>query len=356
MTLAQARAVRVVVVAFALFASAPAAAQGQATITGTVTSGDGTPQAGATVAVDSLGAAALTDADGRYSLSLPPGNHALRVQAVGQIEAQRTMVAQAGAPQRLDVQMTADPRLSEVIVVVGSRTPRTQLETSVPVDVITDEAIREASHTETNQMLNVLAPSFNSSHQSVVDGTDHIDPASLRGLGPEHVLVLVNGKRRQQSALINFYGGGTVGVDLNAIPTGAISRVEVLRDGAASQYGSDAIAGVINIVLKDDADALSAYTMSGITASGDGEQLKVGANGGVKLGSRGFVNVTGEFLARGRTNRSDPWSGPIFSPEESTEQGDAELAARGMTRDDFSSRWARPEPSWAPASSTPPIR
>jgi iron complex outermembrane receptor protein len=336
MRVARTRAVRELVVAFVLFAAGPAAAQESVTVTGTVTSSAGIPQAGATVAVDTVGAAALTDEEGRYSLALPPGSHALRVQAVGQADVQRTVVvSQAGAPLSFDVQMTADPRLSEVIVVVGSRTPRTQLETSVPVDVITDEAISESSHGETNQLLNVLAPSFNSSHQSVVDGTDHIDPASLRGLGPEHVLVLVNGKRRQQSALVNFYGGGTVGVDLNAIPTGAISRVEVLRDGAASQYGSDAIAGVINFVLKDDVDELTAYTMSGITAEGDGEQVKVGANGGVKLGTRGFVNVTGEFFARGRTNRSDPWSGPIFSPDETPEQGDAELEARGMSRDDF---------------------
>ncbi len=336
MRVAQTRAVRELVVAFVLLAAGPAAAQQSVTVTGTVTSSDGTPQAGATVAVDTLGAAALTDEAGRYSLALPPGSHALRVQAVGQADVQRTVVVgQAGTPLQFDVQMTPDPRLSEVIVVVGSRTPRTQLETSVPVNVITDEAISESSHGETNQLLNVLAPSFNSSHQSVVDGTDHIDPASLRGLGPEHVLVLVNGKRRQQSALVNFYGGGTVGVDINAIPTGAISRVEVLRDGAASQYGSDAIAGVINFVLKDDVDQLTAYTMSGITAEGDGEQVKAGANGGVKLGTRGFVNVTGEFFARGRTNRSAPWSGPIFSPDETIEQGDAELEARGMSRDDF---------------------
>jgi len=337
MRVAQTRAVRALVVAFVLFAAGPAAAQGQVTVSGTVTSGDGTPQAGATVTVDGVGAATLTDEQGRYSLALPPGNHALRVRAVGQVDVQRTVtVAQGAAPLQLDVQMVPDPRLSEVIVVVGSRTPRTQLETSVPVDVITDEVIRESSQTETGQLLNVVAPSFNSSHHSVADGTDHIDPAGLRGLGPEHVLVLVNGKRRQQSALVNFYGGGTVGVDFNAIPTGAISRVEVLRDGAASQYGSDAIAGVINVVLKDDVDTMSVYTQSGITAEGDGEQLKAGANGGFKLGDRGFVNITGEFLARGRTNRTGPWPGPIFSPDETPAQTEAELMARGLTRDDFS--------------------
>jgi iron complex outermembrane recepter protein len=327
------------VVIVELLAAAPAAAQEQVAITGRVTASDGTPQAGATVVVDSTGAATITDEQGRYTLSLPPGQHVVRVQAAGLADVSKTVVAQAGAPQSVDFQMAKESRSGEVIVVVGSRTPRTQLETSVPVDVITNEAIRESSETETNQLLNVLEPSFNASHLSVADGTDHIDPASLRGLGPEHVLVLVNGKRRQQSALVNFYNGGTVGVDLNAIPTSAIARVEVLRDGAASQYGSDAIAGVINIVLKDDVDTASLYAQSGITASGDGEQLKLGANGGVKLGTKGFVNVTGEFLARGRTNRSGPWPDVIFLDDQgeplSEQATNAELMARGLTRDDF---------------------
>jgi iron complex outermembrane receptor protein len=335
MRVAQTRAVRGLVVAAVLLSAGPAAAQEPVTVTGTVTSSDGTPQAGATVAVDAVGAATLTDEAGRYSLALPPGNHAMRVQSVGQVDVQRNVAVPQAGPLQFDVQMTPDPRTSEVIVVVGSRTPRTQLETSVPVDVITDEAIRESSQTETAQLLNVVAPSFNSSHHSVADGSDHIDPAGLRGLGPEHVLVLLNGKRRQQSALINFYGGGTVGVDYNAIPTGAISRIEVLRDGAASQYGSDAIAGVINVVLKDDVDTANVYTMSGITASGDGEQLKAGANGGLRLGSRGFVNVTGEFMTRGQTNRTGQWTGPIFSPDETIEEGDALLADMGLRRDDF---------------------
>ncbi len=323
-------------VACGLFAATPAAAQEQVTVSGTVTSAsDGSPQVGATVTVDASEAATLTDEQGRYTLSLPPGTHVVRVRAVGQVDAAQNVVVQAGAPATLDFQTAADPRLSEVIVVVGSRTPRTQLETSVPVDVITSEAIGEASYTETNQMLNTLAPSFNATHLSVVDGTDHIDPASLRGLGPEHVLVLVNGKRRQQSALVNFYNGGTVGVDLNAIPTSAIARIEVLRDGAASQYGSDAIAGVINIVLRDDVDSLDAFAMSGITASGDGEQVKTGANWGTRLGSDGFINLTAEFLSRGRTNRSEPWPEDIFPDITGPEATEAELDRRGLTRDDF---------------------
>jgi iron complex outermembrane receptor protein len=180
-----------------------------------------------------------------------------------------------------------------------------------------------------------MAPSFNATHLSIVDGTDHIDPASLRGLGPEHVLVLINGRRLHQSSLVNIYNGGTVGVDLNAIPTNAIARIEVLRDGAASQYGSDAIAGVINIVLKEDVDTTNLYTMTGITAANDGLQLKLGANTGFQLGERGFLNVTGELFSRGRTNRSKPFPDDIFPGIEGREATDDELARRGLIREQF---------------------
>jgi iron complex outermembrane recepter protein len=234
----------------------------------------------------------------------------------------------------LDIRVAADP-LGEVIVIVGARTPRSRLETSAPVDVITSDVITESSHTETNQILNTVAPSFNASHLTIQDGTDHIDPATLRGLGPEHVLVLVNGRRLHQSALVNIYNGGTVGIDLNAIPTNAIARIEVLRDGAASQYGSDAIAGVINIVLKDNVDLTQLYSMTGVTAYNDGTQFKLGANTGRRLGKAGFVNVTGEFFSRGRTNRSEAWSGDIFPGISGAEATDAELARLGLGRERF---------------------
>src|SRR4029077_11522473 len=126
--------------------------------------------------------------------------------------------------------------------------------------------------------------------QTIADGTDHVDPASLRGLGPDQVLVLVNGKRRHRSALMHAtrtFGRGTVGTDLNAIAVGSIKRIEILRDGAASQYGSDAIAGVINIVTKDTTDVLDVSSEAGITASRDGAQLATNANYGFKLGQKG---------------------------------------------------------------------
>src|SRR4029077_18850185 len=170
--------------------------------------------------------------------------------------------------------------LNETIVVVGSRTPRTNIETTVPGDVITADEIAGDGHTETGRILASLAPSFIAAPQTIADGTDHVDPAALRGLGPDQVLVLVNGKRRHKSSLLNVngtYGRGTVGTDLNAIPVDSIKRIEVLRDGAASQYGSDAIAGVINIVTKDYTDLLDVTSMTGETASRDGFQLKTGA-------------------------------------------------------------------------------
>jgi iron complex outermembrane receptor protein len=314
----------------------PAASDPDAKVTvhGTVTAqSDGVPQAGASVSIAALGAVTFTDDKGGYTLSVRPGTYVVRVEFPGAFPLEKTVTVDATATA-LDFQMAED-KLGEVIAIIGSRTPRSRLETSVPVDVINSDALSESSHSEMNQILNTVAPSFNASHLSITDGTDHIDPADLRGLGPEHVLVLVNGKRLHQSSLINVYNGGTVGVDLNAIPTSSIARIEVLRDGAASQYGSDAIAGVINIVLKDTVDVVDAYTMTGITAAGDGAQFKLGANTGFKLTDRGFVNVTGEFFTRGRTNRSKAWPDAIFNENDTKEQTDAELARRGLTRNDF---------------------
>ncbi|HEX8111243.1 MAG TPA: TonB-dependent receptor, partial [Kofleriaceae bacterium] len=312
--------------------SAPAAPT--LTLHGTVTAGaDHAPQPGASVSIAALGIVVFTDENGAYTMSVPPGSHVVRIEVAGYQPVDRTVTV-AAAPAALDVQLD-ETGAGEVITIIGSRTPRSRLETPVPVDVIGNDVIGESGYTEMNQMLNAVAPSFNASHLSITDGTDHIDPADLRGLGPEHVLVLINGKRLHQSSLINVYNGGTVGVDLNAIPTSAIARIEVLRDGAASQYGSDAIAGVINIVLKDTVDLVDLYSMTGVTAAGDGGQLKLGANTGMKLGDHGFVNLTGEFFSRGRTNRSEPWAGDIFNGITGTAATDAELRRRGLTRNDF---------------------
>ena len=134
-----------------------------------------------------------------------------------------------------------------------------------------------------------IGPSFNASHQTIADGTDHINPASLRGLGPDQVLVLINGKRRHSSALVHVngtFGRGTVGVDLNSIPKAAVERIEILRDGAAAQYGSDAIAGVINIVLKDNTEGIQLNNLVGTTGEGDGRSSQDGCELWLRSGRR----------------------------------------------------------------------
>jgi iron complex outermembrane receptor protein len=152
-----------------------------------------------------------------------------------------------------------------------------------------------------------LDPSFNFSTTFISDGTDIIRPATLRGLGPDQLLVLVNGKRRHQQALVNVQqtiGRGSAGTDINAIPMSAIHHIEVLRDGAAAQYGSDAIAGVINIVLKEARQGNPGQQLAGTTAEGDGDLISASANTGFALGDGGYVNLSVEGRRRGETNRA----------------------------------------------------
>jgi len=319
--------------------SVPLAAQQQTgTVTGTVTAEDGAPLANAGVVLVGTARTAVTNARGEYRLTAPAGPHTLRARVIGYAGTEQRVTVGAGETVTANFRLAASALALSEVTVIGSRTARTAVETPVPVDVISAEEIQETGQTEVNQILGALAPSFNASHQTIADGSDHINPASLRGLGPDQVLVLVNGKRRHAPALVHVngtFGRGTVGVDLNAIPASAIERIEVLRDGASAQYGSDAIAGVINIVLKRQSDGIQATTTTGATGEGDGEQVKTDLNAGFAIGDRGFFNVTGEYLDRGATNRTEPWSADIFPGITGTVATDAELATRGLTRRDF---------------------
>lgn len=195
----------------------------------------------------------------------------------------------------------------EKLVVLGSRfEERSVSDSPVPVDVITEEEIVATGQTEVGRVIQELVPSFNFSSSTISDGTDALRPATLRGLGPDQVLVLVNGKRRHKSALIHVntsVGRGTAGVDMNAIPVSAIKRIEVLRDGASAQYGSDAISGVINIVLKDGYDG-KITASAGQLYEGDGDTLVASINKGFSLGGESVVNVTLEVRDRKSSNRA----------------------------------------------------
>jgi len=222
---------------------------------------------------------------------------------------QRTLLAAAllGALGGAGAQET-DQNLSKVVV-LGSRTqPKTALDTAVPVGLIDARDLQSAGTLELGKVLQDLDPSFNFTTTFVSDGTDIIRPATLRGLGPDQLLVLINGKRRHQQALVNVQqtiGRGSAGTDINAIPLSAIQAIEVLRDGAAAQYGSDAIAGVINIILKKGAGNGIVSASAGTTDEGDGDTYSASAHQGFALGSDGgYLNLSVEGRKRDETNRA----------------------------------------------------
>ena len=246
-------------------------------------------------------------------------------------------------------QEVTEKNIDDVILVGNRNTNRTKTNTPVPVDVISVQKIQQSSpQTTVQDLLNYVIPSFNSVRQSASDGTEHIDPVTLRGLGPDQVLVLVNGKRRHTTSLVNYQntvGNGSVGTDLSTIPVTAIDRIEVLRDGAAAQYGSDAISGVINIILKKNQGASASITY-GQTGRNDGETYQVGANYGTALGKdKGFINLSLQLSHRGKTNRSQNHNLDIFGDNFAYDfaddaavaraNDDAIIAQRGLTRDAF---------------------
>ncbi len=304
----------------------------QQSITGTVSDSNGAPLTGVNIVEKGTSNGTTSDFDGNYMLNV---NQSATI--VFSYVGYETKEVDVNGQTTVNVTLSDGEALDEVLL-VGSRSPkRTSTDTAVPVDVLDVSSIASSTgKVEVNDILQYAAPSFNASKQSGSDGADHIVPASLRGLGPDQTLVLINGKRRHQSSLVNIFGTrgrGNSGTDLNAIPASAIKRIEVLRDGASAQYGSDAIAGVINIVLKDNTDGFTggitygAYStaigdgwaeetgetlynvegenrLDGKDKKYDGTTVKIDANYGATLGKNGgFINFTTEFLSKDKTLR-----------------------------------------------------
>ncbi len=244
----------------------------------------------------------------------------------------RTLIASAVLLATSQVYaQTAAPNTEEqqTVVVLGSRSPaKTALDTAAPVGLINAKDLQTAGPLELGKLLQTLDPSFNFSTTFISDGTDIIRPATLRSLGPDQLLVLVNGKRRHQQALVNVQqtiGRGSAGTDINAIPLSAIHHIEVLRDGAAAQYGSDAIAGVINIVLKSNVDETALSGQIGTTKEGDGDMISGSVNRGWSLGENGgFVNLSLEGRRRKETNRAGPDSLRVDPPRVTQRIGDSD--------------------------------
>jgi iron complex outermembrane receptor protein len=218
----------------------------------------------------------------------------------------------------LNIVVNEDNVSLDEIVVTGSRNkPRTILDSPVPIDNISAAELSNTGQPTIDKMLSYKVPSFNSTNQTVSDATAHFDPADLRGLGPSRTLVLVNGKRKNLSALVYINdtpGKGEVGVDLKSIPAAAIERIEVLRDGASAQYGSDAIAGVINIVLKRNVEYTSLNVKSGVTTEGDGFNFGANLNTAFNIGENGgFINLSLGYYSQEETNRAGtPGSDVLF--------------------------------------------
>jgi len=218
----------------------------------------------------------------------------------------------------------------EEIVVSGLRGgERSAVDSAVPIDTFDVESIENVAHNDVQNILQTLVPSYNVSRQPISDGASFIRPAELRGLPSHHTLVLINGHRRHRAALVSLGGSGTQGPDVATIPSSAVQSIEVLRDGASAQYGSDAIAGVINFNLKDNSEGFSLELDSGTMYEGDGDEYTVTGNVGLPLGEDGFLSISAEVHDNDFTERAEPYceswfcrdpSNPLFTSQSQLRQ------------------------------------
>jgi len=276
----------------------------------------------ATIYVPSLRLGVAANLGGNYEFELDAGNHEIEVSFVGKETTIVKVDIGPGESEELDFILKGSEFIKEVLV-TGSRNAvvnaleggTTIIEHGVIANLINLKGREIDAYVELSELLHIQQPSAHSVHQSVSDGTDHIDAVTLRGMGPDQTLVLINGKRRHQSALLNIsntIGKGSVMTDLNSIPLSIIDRIEILQDGAAAQYGSDAIAGVINVILKEN-NYSEINFKSGVSKDGDGLIYDFGSNFGFKLDERGsFLNLSINHYERNPTNRTNYYTGPIF--------------------------------------------
>jgi len=276
----------------------------------------------ATIYIPSLNIGEAANLGGDFDFEIDAGNHLIEISYVGKEKTVLQVDIGPGESQEFDPILKGADFIEEILV-TGSRNAvvnaleggTTIIEHGVIANLINMKGREIDAYVELSELLHTQQPSAHSVHQNVSDGTDHIDAATLRGMGPDQTLVLINGKRRHQSALLNIsntVGKGSVITDLNTIPLSIIDRIEILQDGAAAQYGSDAIAGVINIVLKEN-NYSELNFKTGISKQGDGLIYDFGSNFGFKLDERGsFLNISINHYERSPTNRTGYYEGRIF--------------------------------------------
>jgi len=274
-------------------------------VTGVITaSSDGMTIAGANVLVKGSANGTASDANGKFAINVSGESHVLVISFIGFTTQEVSIPASNFV--KVVMQSSAE-ELQEVVVSVGRGSQRTFTDTPLPVDNIMVKDLITTGQPTLDKALQYKVPSFNSVNSPVNDATSLFDPYELRNLGPSRTLILINGKRKNLTSLVYTQpspGRGETGADLSAIPQDAIKRIEILRDGASAQYGSDAIAGVVNIILKDRFDASSLRLTTGITSKGDGGNYGINYNSGANLGKKGFINYHVAFLRQQRAVRS----------------------------------------------------
>lgn len=275
----------------------------QREVTGVVLDENQVPLPGANVLVKGTNKGSLTNFDGEFSIEIPDDKNTLIINYIGYEDQEVDITGKS----EIVVQLEPNIGQLDAVIVVGTRgKPRTSFDSPVAVDNFETAELQKTGKTTVDQQLMMRVPSYNATEQPVSDAAAHFSPAGLRGLFPSRTLVLVNGKRKNASALVYSYvtpGRGEVGVDMKAIPSAALQNVEVLRDGAAAQYGSDAIAGVINLVMKEKVDPFINNSFS-TTTRGDGEQYQLESGFGADLGPNGYVNFTLSHMDSKATQRA----------------------------------------------------
>ncbi len=284
----------------------PLIVQAQGTLSGTVT-GSGKPLENASV-VSSKGGGTTTDKDGKYSLKLTAGTYSITFSNVGFAPQSSKVTITDGQQTVLNITLIESGEALQDIYVVGTRSvPRSSVSSALPVDNVDAASLKSTGQQSFDKTLQYRVPSFNTVNTPVNDASTLLDPYEIRNLGPSRTLILINGKRKNLSSLLYVQfspGRGETGADLSGIPIDAIKNVEILRDGASAQYGSDAIAGVMNVILKDRYQYSSVTLNGGGTSKGDGGSYGLSLNGGANFGSKGFINYTVAFDQQDNARRS----------------------------------------------------
>jgi len=282
-------------------------------LTGQITDTEGRPLSGVKVQIQGLNPT-ITNMDGKFNFQLPSkGSYRLKLTSSAfKSQYQDVYVKSRNKVNNFILQPVGTAEERKTITGLRTLNGVPDSRSSFPTEIITAEELKMFAQKDITQILSYKLQSFNSNRQSLSDGTDHIDPISLRGLGPDQLLVLVNGKRRHSSALVNIegtFGRGAAGTDMNSIPVSSVERIEIMRDGAAALYGSDAIGGVINIILKNNSpfNMSMSFGQSESKTMGrtynDGKTFQVDYSEGIDIAGRGSLNFSGQYLFRGATNR-----------------------------------------------------